>query len=289
MELRRLRRQSKAILRLEKLCWGVALRRRTFLDGTVTTANMNGRSMGKAHINRHFSYTAASRTKLLDYLRKQDITVPARTEGRTSQHCEKWAMFRLLATWANANRFEYPLRLVHRNRPDFLLCYAKREIGIESTEAVSQEYAETDALAERMGVHTLLFMDQFRRETPKRSVKERRQLIIEQPYGAGFGDDEPELEWARWIMDCIRDKTNALSKPGFAKFDKNWLLIYDNLPLPFVKIKTALGFLFHNLNIYWSENHRYDGIFIDTGIQLLEIYPTEWNSSVIVNLWSKPS
>lgn len=244
--------------------------------------------MGKSRVNYHFAYTASSKPELLNYLKKQDTTVPSRMR-RQKEHCERWAMFRLLATWATANRLSYPLRLLHRNKPDFLLCYGEREVGIECTEAVSQEYAESDALAERMGAQPLFFMDQFRRETPKRSAKERRQLIEEQPYGAGFADDEPEREWALCIMDCVHAKKNAFGKPDFRKYHKNWLLVYDNLPLPDVEIKTAVRFLVDNLKAYWIQNNRYDGILIDTGIQLVEVHSTELNFRPIVDLWAAPS
>jgi hypothetical protein len=91
-----------------------------------------------------------SKGELLDYLKLQDVAVPARTQGRTTQHCERCATFRLLATLATADHFAYPMTMIHRDRPDFLLWFADRDVGLEFTEALSREEAEIDALAEHM-------------------------------------------------------------------------------------------------------------------------------------------
>lgn len=243
-------------------------------------------SMGKKDNKVHSEYTASSKDELLRYLKQQDTKVPVRTKGRKSQHCEKWAVFRLLATWANANYFSYPIILVHRDRPDFLLRYNDREVGIEFTEAVSQEMAETRALAKHMEETVTFSMDQFKRETPKRTTSERRKIIQDQPVTDGWIDDEPEREWAQWIMDRVLKKTKDFNKPDFEKFDENLLLIYDNLPLPYVEIETAMECLIEGLNNYWLQKNRYDGVLIDTGNQLVEIQPSKWNRKPIIDLWT---
>lgn len=243
--------------------------------------------MKNENTNVHSEYTASSKANLLCYLKQQDITVLPRTEGRTSQQCERWGVFRLLATWANANYLSYPLRFVHRDKPDFLILYNDREVGIEFTEAVSQEMAETRALAKQMRVKATLPMDQFRMGTPKRTKAKRRSIIQDQPCGEGWADDEPEREWAQWMMDRVLAKTEGFNKPCFKKCDENWLLIYDNLPLQFEQsenIQDATEYLMVKLNSYWHQNNRYDGVIIDTGNQLVTIY---LRKQPIVNLWAR--
>ena len=212
--------------------------------------------------------------------------VPARTEGRISQHCERWGVFRLLATWATANHFSYPLRLVHRDKPDFLLCYNEREVGIEFKETVSQEMAETRALAKHMGEKVTFSMGHFKKGTPKRTTSERREIIQNQPVTDGSADDEDEREWAEWMMDVVRKKTKTFNKPGFEKFDENWLLIYDNLPVQLTvseDINTAMGYLAVELNSYWLKKKRYNDILIETGGLLVEIHSGKWNQQPIID------
>jgi hypothetical protein len=78
-----------------------------------------------------------------------DISVPARTAGRTTRHTETWTISRLLATLATAGRLSYPLSAHYRDRPDFVLTSAGIETSVEITEAISQQYAAYCALAER--------------------------------------------------------------------------------------------------------------------------------------------
>ena len=235
-------------------------------------------------------YTASSKTDLLHYLSQQDITLPARTEGRTSQHCERCGVFWLLATWANSDYLSYPLTLVHQDKPDFWLCYDNRDIGIEFTEAVSEEWAETDALMEREGKNVSLFIDNFKRGTRKRTATERRDLIQKRPRGPGDGDDGMEQEWALSMNDLIIKKTDAFNKPGFQKYNENWLLIQDNLLVTVRNIETAMKYLKPELEKYWHRKDRYDGLLVDArnsriGEQLIQIRPSGWDQQPIFNLW----
>jgi len=187
-----------------------------------------------------------SKREFVDYLKSQDVAVPARTQGRTPQHCERRAAFRLLATLATADRFAYPLTLIHRDRPDFLLQFADRDVGLEFTEALSREEAEIDALAEHMDTSVVLFSDLFTKkddeeakgtaETPRRTAAQRRQIIQNPPQGGpGWGDDRGVPQWAEWIMGFVGKKTSDLMKPKFDKYSVNWLLVHDNLPVPFAR------------------------------------------------------
>ena len=238
----------------------------------------------------HSKFTATSKHELLDYLSKQDITVPDRIDGRKSEHCERWAGFRFLATWATADLLSYPLYVIHRNkpdRPDFLILSDSWEIGVECTEAVPQEWAETDAQASHMEVSGLLPMDSFKLSTPKRTYDERRELILNPHLGCGFAGGEPEQEWMEWMMIAIHKKTIAFNKPEFKKCDINRLLIYDNACLPNANTSTAAALLAVKLGEYWKESSRYDCIAIDDGNHLVRLCPAGWNIQPITDLWTK--
>jgi hypothetical protein len=224
-----------------------------------------------------------SEADLLLWLKQQDITVHTRSSTR---HCERWGALRLLATWANTDYLSYPLRLIHRNKPDFLLCYDEHKVGIEFTEATSQELAETYALAEQDGVEErVLFMDQFKRGTPKRTASQRREIIRKQPHGPGWIDEECEKEWVKSMIDNLCKKTGAFNKPEFEKYDENWLLIYDNLPVPLIKIEDVMRGFMEALNRYWLQKNCYDGILIEKENQILQFQPSKCKKLPIVDLW----
>ncbi len=226
--------------------------------------------------------TLSSSTDLLVWLKSQDITVPARTEGRRKEHCERYTAFRLLATLAN--NFQYPLKILHQDRPDFLLHSGDKKIGIEVTEAVPEELAATDAMAEAMGIESTLFMDHFKQGTPKRTAKERKELLKNQPLGVGWGSGGISKEWILSIIDCIKAKTMDLKKPGFNLYDLNCLLVYDNLFLAFADIRELASSLSSELKSYWCSENRYNEIFIESGNQLVHLKPNGWNCKAINDL-----
>ena len=43
------------------------------------------------------------------------------------------------------------------------------------------------------------------------------------------------------MLHCARIKVVAIKKPGFERYEENWLLIYDNWPLPGVHHKVAMS------------------------------------------------
>lgn len=87
--------------------------------------------------------------ELLAALRGIDISVPPRSAGRKTEHTETWTICRLLSTLEASGLLSYPVALTHRDRPDFHLQSGSRDIGIEVTEAISEQYAAYAALAER--------------------------------------------------------------------------------------------------------------------------------------------
>ena len=244
--------------------------------------------MGNEHINNR--YTASSKTVLLSLLVQQNIEVPARTKSkdriRRRIAVQRRVMFRALATLAQENLLSYPLELFHQDKPDFLLCYDGHKVGIECVEAVSKEWAETDALMESDGKHVSLSEYNFKIGTPRRTASERRSIIQNRPCGAGWGDDGMERDWALGIYKSVSDKTNNFKKPGFQKYDKNWLLIWSNLPGVVRDTKTAMEYLTPKLKCYWPSENRYDKLLIDIGKNLVEIQSQQWKSYPIPDLWT---
>ena len=92
--------------------------------------------------------TASNSMELLEALSRIDISVPFRTEGRTTEDCERWAICRFLSTFADTRLIQYPCKIIHEDKPDFILIHSSQKIGIEVTEVVPQNRAAIDALRE---------------------------------------------------------------------------------------------------------------------------------------------
>ncbi len=245
--------------------------------------------MRDKHINNHGTYKALSKLAFLELLKKQDISIPERVEhgNRRRIAAERMVTFRSLATLARTDRLFYPLELVHNDKPDFWLHHGAYEVGIECSEAVSQEWSETDALLEREGRHVMLFEDNFRIGTPKRTVAERREICNSRPRGPGWGDDEMEHEWALGINKRVIAKVDAFNNPDFEKYHENWLFIWSNLPGIVTNTNTAMKYLMTEFKCYWSKKSRYDKLIVDIGREIIEIKDEKWASIPINNLWSQ--
>ena len=186
--------------------------------------------------------SAASAEEFKISLSAIDVHVPPRTGGRKKDHAERYSIAHLLASLP-AEEISYPVNLTHQDRPDFFLQMANREIGIEHIEAVPENHVRATIFRQK-GIGPQVHM--LQRHQPgelSRSNNEIRSDIIQDIVGAPWVGNEVEVEWARVMLHCIDAKVEILNKPGFTKFKENWLLIYNNWPLPAVHHEEASSLL----------------------------------------------
>lgn len=230
--------------------------------------------------------TATTKNDLISSLRCFDITVPLRTEGRTTHHAERWSICRLISTLAENEYLSYPASLTHRDRPDFLLECNETKIGIEATEAISEQYASYVALAEREFPDSFLELGHFRWGSPKLSTEKMRELLRQEHLTSPpWVGDRPEREWALYFQSVIEVKLLKLAKPGFEKFHENWLDIYDNLGLPQIHLEKAIGFLIPELERVWTSTPGFHAIYIEHQSIIVKITPNETIYLVLHDLW----
>ena len=133
----------------------------------------------------------------------------------------------------------YPLHLVHQDRPDFVLHMPEREIGIELTEAVPENHVRKSLLRQRgLGPNVHLLQRHLPGESRRSTAMLEDEIINDIASGPWVGN-EVEVEWANVMLHCSEAKVVAINKPGFVNHHENWLLIYDNWPLPGVHHEEA--------------------------------------------------
>lgn len=215
-----------------------------------------------------------------------DITVASRTEGRNTEHCERWSMWRLLATLARNNAIGYPLVVHRQEKPDFKLQAGHPTIGVEVTEAIPQDYAAVSALRDRENPEAIIDISEFRWGMKTKSLKELRDLISQDKLtGQGWEGDSVEREWAKAIWEVTQNKLQKFNSRGFQRFSINWLLIYDNLPLPMPKLKIALRYLSEKFGTYWDLPEKFDAIFVESRSEIVKLTSGGSCRWKINNLW----
>ena len=199
---------------------------------------------------------------------------------------ERWTICRLLSVLAHAERLAFPVSLRHRDRPDFLIATGETQIGVEVTEAISEQYAAYSALAEREFPEALLEPGHFYWGAPELSVQEMRKLFRQTQLSAKpWMGDRPEREWALYIQSVVDAKLSKLESSEFEKFDLNWLSIYDNLSLSNDRLEKGIAFLRPLLHERWSRAPSFDTVYIEHGPVIAEISLAETNYFVLHDRW----
>ncbi len=211
---------------------------------------------------------ASSDNELKRKLVQVDISVPGRGAGRTNHHTERYCIAHLLAT-IPAGRLSFPLTLTHGDKPDFVLSMPTGEVGIEHTEAIPENVAHAQFLRKNGLGPEIYFIPHARPGEPRKTAEQlRREIEADEP-GDGWVGDSAEREWGAAMVHHVKEKIAKANADGFARHPANWLLVYDNWPLPHINITKAAGIL-HPLLREIDAFSTFDTIFVLDNSHLCE-------------------
>ncbi|KAF1720153.1 hypothetical protein [Pseudoxanthomonas wuyuanensis] len=206
-------------------------------------------------------------------LSQLDTQVPRRAQGRRSHHTERYCAAHLLATLPTS-RLSFPLRLTHGDKPDFVLELPETSIGIEHTEAVSENEAHAQFLREKEGLGPeVFFMSRAVPGEPRKSAARLRQEIKDDAWGDGWYGDSTEREWAIAMAYYVKQKLSKALAPGFLRHPQNWLMVYDNWPVPSVDYRNSASHLqplLEAMDVF----SVFDAIFVLDDAQMCEFRST---------------
>lgn len=230
--------------------------------------------------------TANNKTELKNMLKSKDISLPRRSEGRNKEHVERYAIAHLLSALMGKDQLSYPLELIQRDRPDFILKINGVQIGIEHTEAVPQNEAHKTVLRVRdKGEGPEVYS--ISRHQPGELRKTAKELVEEikaDPSGPCWVGDSVEKEWSAAMLYFVKGKIEKLAKEGFEKFEQNWLLIYDNWSLPAPDREKAANFLLPKIR-ECNSFANFDSVYIITGNFIYNFSNTGIVQHEINDLW----
>ncbi len=180
-------------------------------------------------------------------LKHINVVVPGRANGRTKEHVELYSVIRLLGSLPRA-AIDFPVRVTKRERPDFLVEFGVRKIGVEHTEAISQPAAKEAFLRSQGHGRDVKWIHVRSIDEPVKRSKKMIAEIQEDRLGTVWEGDSVEREWANAMAHVISEKVASASRTGFDKFEENWLLIYDNWTVPALDRENGMMLLRSRLN-----------------------------------------
>ncbi len=199
-------------------------------------------------------------------------------------------MLRLLSTLATHNLLRFPVHLEKRERPDYRLATDNSLIGCEITEAINEEYVRAQSLPEAGQGNSLKKSvtdpSLFKWGQKRRSLKELRKIVSRDKLtGSGWVGNCAEHEYAQIICDVVQRKTYKMHKVGYELFDKNWLLIYCNQPLPKLDVQESSKLCSEKLSSYWNAN-AFDAIFVEEGGYIVRYAEQGFHIMQLNDLWN---
>lgn len=256
------------------------------------------------------SLSVTSYRDLVSSLSRVDLSVPERgnkEDRRTTGHVERWSICRFLATYGNTRFIRYPLTVEKRERPDYRLNSRGLVVGVEVTEAVSEDMARIDAMRHAKEEVIPLDVSLFRPGNPRRSAQELRAIlegsrvkdsseghdkrkdefdpVQSRVMGPGWAGDGVERDWAEVMHGVIGAKSASARKPGYKYFDETWLLVYDNWSFPMLDISRAMQHLLLKLAPLWTES-VFNNMFIEHRNEFVQISAPAFETRPMNDLWN---
>jgi hypothetical protein len=231
--------------------------------------------------------SANSKKDLLQVLQQSEIRVGP-VIGRPFQQRERHVMARFLATMASLNLLRYPLKLMHGNKPDFLLQIQSEQIGIECVGAASRESYAIRAIRERKYPEAMTSIPTFKAGEKFLTTTEKDQFASGKRREAPLQGNMPEQLWADAMEHFIRDKTTKLRAGNYAGSFKTWLLIQDEYSAAInqdEELEEAVALCLCRIEAFF-DLPCFDSIFILNRSQLLTLERNSFRRQPLCDLWS---
>ena len=145
-------------------------------------------------------------------IRDVDHEVPGRTQGRTSVHRERYCILIWLRTIVRCSKIQFPFAISKCESPDFIIEHPAGSMGLEHTDAGSQEYQRWLTEIEKPPVPQLL--------------PNEDGYVELLPNEDGYVGDQ-ERAWADDIKKAILNKQDKLKSEHFQKVNFYELMIYE--------------------------------------------------------------
>ena len=156
------------------------------------------------------------------------------SQTTSTKRLEIYGITVMLHKFVRKKLLNYPVVLEHIDRPDFILTLNDgNSIGIEHTLSVAQNQGHTQVqIRQAYGAGDDIGHPRKLpyRESDLESLQ--KELETNTLLNTGWYDGVTELEWPKAVGQSVNAKIQVVKKPGFNRFQQNWLLIDDGNGIP---------------------------------------------------------
>jgi len=148
-----------------------------------------------------------------------------------TRYIETCQLQQLFDALDDADGLESPVRVEHRDKPDFVMSTPTGRIGLEISSYTDEEVRRARHLG-YMRFSNHFIPNAFNTNIALRGARDRRsneEIIDEMFNWETPGEDiiEAAEHIARKIFAIVQSKRRKFHSPDFAKFNENWLILTD--------------------------------------------------------------
>jgi hypothetical protein len=156
--------------------------------------------------------------------------------------------------------YAFPLSIVHRDKPDFLLFFNGHSVGLEVTRFLAPALAHATATANRL--RTGFTPTRFDFNSPRRSKEEMERAILAQ--SVGLADWKPifDQSYVDQILAIVQEKKQKILFDGRTIADEYWLLIEEHHRMSDIQLKFVAEQSLERLFKHWSTSPNFARVLI---------------------------
>lgn len=198
-------------------------------------------------------------------------------------------MARVLATLAEAPEIRYPIRVLHREKPDFALCLNDSCVGVECVEAVSEEWKRIAAIRDKEFPGALVFPPMLKPGQRVFSNLERVDIASGERAGPPWVGNMAERQWAEALAHFVAGKTRKLRAGNYTDFQRHWLIVQDEWRVPVYEEdeKLEAARLCMPLLEESLRGFSFERIYVSSGPYVIRLAPAPVDIQLVRDLWGK--
>lgn len=186
---------------------------------------------------------------------------------------EQRALASCLPSLSQRIAFQFPLTIIHRDKPDFLLVFQDRCISVEVVRFLSSARAHATTTARRLGIGFIPTRYDF--GSPTRTREQMEQSLV--ALSVGLTDWRPifDRQYVEEILRLVQEKKQKVLIESTVDAAEHWLLIEDEHDMSDLQIDYVIRASLDGLQPHWASQPHFSRILLLSRPLLVDMNTTE--------------